>query len=60
MATINFTAFEAHKLKEAYLQAVKEQKPQFTALGHEFVTEYAKYLLQYLAREGIGSFEHRD
>lgn len=39
------------RFRKAYNQAVKENKDSFTFDGNEFVTNYAKYLLQYLDQE---------
>ena len=36
------------RLRTAYEQAVREGKEQFTFEGHDYVTDYAKYLLEYL------------
>lgn len=52
--TINWTPDTYLKLLRAYLRAVEEGKDQFTLTlptPHEFVTGYAKYLLEYLEGE---------
>lgn len=36
------------RLQARYDLAVKNKEDRFTFEGHEFVTDYAKYLLQYL------------
>lgn len=36
------------KLKLAYEKAKKENKKMFEIEGYKFVTDYAKYLLEYL------------
>jgi hypothetical protein len=46
--TINFTKESVLKLKDAYALAVTEGRDQFTFEGHELLTSYAKYLIQYL------------
>lgn len=43
----------AQRLRKAYQQAKKENKETFTFEGHEFVTQYAYYLLEYLKMEGV-------
>jgi hypothetical protein len=37
------------RLKARYKQAVDAGEDSFTLDGHEFLTNYAKYLLEYLA-----------
>lgn len=36
------------RLRKAYSDAVEQKLDQFTFEGHEYVTGYAKYLLEYL------------
>lgn len=36
------------RLRKAYVKAVDENAEQFTFEGNEYVTNYAKYLLEYL------------
>jgi len=36
------------EFKDAYNQAVKDDKKQFTFKGMEFLTGYAKYLIEYI------------
>lgn len=48
MNTINFDKHLLAKLKEAYDIAVKEGKESFVFEGHELLTSYAKYLIEYL------------
>lgn len=43
-----FTKASVKKLEKRYKEAVKKKEDVFTFDGHEFVTNYAKYLLQYL------------
>ena len=35
-------------LKQEYNKAVKEKKDIFICQGHEFLTAYAKYVIEYL------------
>jgi len=51
--TINFTKESVLKLKDAYALAVTEGRDQFTFEGHELLTSYAKYLIQYLDDIGL-------
>jgi hypothetical protein len=51
--TIMFDKPKAQRLQKAYDAAVKAGADQFTFEGNEFVTNYAKYLLEYLKNEGI-------
>ena len=46
---INYTPAKVRALRHAYTQAVKAGQEQFTFEGNEYVTGYAKYLLEYLA-----------
>ena len=39
------------ELRKAYARACKDHRDQFTHDGSEFVTGYAKYLIQYLENE---------
>lgn len=48
MNIINFTKELYLELKEAYNQALKENKVQFTFHNNILVTSYAKYLIEYL------------
>ena len=50
---IEFTPEKAKRLKKAYEAAVKENKNSFIFEGNEFVTGYAKYVLEYLAMRKI-------
>jgi hypothetical protein len=40
-------------LRKAYEKAVREGKDTFSIDGYDFVTGYAKYLLEYLKMRGI-------
>ncbi len=45
---MELTPQKVDRLEKRYAQAVENNEEQFTFDGHEFLTEYAKYLLQYL------------
>lgn len=45
---ISFTVKNRETLRKCYDQAVASNKEKFTFLGHELLTSYAKYLLQFL------------
>ena len=45
---ITFTATKFKKLKTIYNKAVKEQKESFTFEGDEWLTQYAKHVIEYL------------
>lgn len=44
-----FLNISVPELRRAYNRAVKQGKEQFTYKDHDFVTSYAKYLLEYLS-----------
>lgn len=46
---INFTLEKARAPRRAYTHAVEAHQESFVFEGNEFLTSYAKYLLQYLA-----------
>lgn len=48
---IEFDYAKYQRLRKAYDTAVAEYKDQFTFEGHELVTAYAKYLLEYLGNQ---------
>jgi hypothetical protein len=48
MITIIWTPEKRDELRRLYAQAVDTNKDTFVIDGHELVTSYAKYLLQYL------------
>tara|TARA_Y100001937_G_scaffold27619_1_gene39736 strand:- start:198 stop:365 length:168 start_codon:yes stop_codon:yes gene_type:complete len=48
MQTITFSQEKLQHLKDAYAVAVTEGRDQFTFEGHELLTSYAKYLIEYL------------
>jgi len=45
---MTFTIDTYTRFKLQYLKASNNKKEKFTFDGHEFLTEYAKYLLMYL------------
>jgi hypothetical protein len=49
MPNVSFTRESAQRLKQAYVRATKEGKQSFIFEGNEYVVDYAKYLLEYLA-----------
>lgn len=48
-ANISFTYPKAVRLQRAYRQALEDNQPQFTFEGHEYLCDYVRYLLDYLA-----------
>lgn len=46
--TIEFDEDRMGRLQKAYHKALVEKKDVFIFEGHEFVTKYAKYVLEYL------------
>ena len=51
--TIQFDSKLLKELKREYQKAVDENLESFMFHGHEFVTGYAKYLIEYLEMEGL-------
>ena len=47
---VTFDKPKIERLGTAYEQAVKESKEQFAFEGEDYVTDYAKYLLEYLRK----------
>ena len=45
---INVSRFDFISLKRLYKKAVEEKKNVFTFKGHQLLTSYAKYLIEYL------------
>jgi hypothetical protein len=45
---IEFTPEKAKQLQKYYLYALKEKKITFFFEGNEYVTHYAKYLIEHL------------
>ncbi len=48
METINITHAQFNELKKLYAKAVKDKAKSFEFLGNELLTDYAKYLIQYI------------
>ena len=48
MKMINFDRQKLKELKTLYNKAVKESKESFTYNGDEYLTSYAKYMIEYL------------
>lgn len=53
--TIEFDEDRMGRLQKAYDKALVEKKDVFIFEGHEFVTKYAKYVLEYLNTAFPGS-----
>lgn len=49
--TISLSHSDYLELAAAYEQAVLHKKDKFTWREHEFVTDYAKYLLEYITNK---------
>jgi hypothetical protein len=47
---VTFDRPKIERLTSAYEQAVKESKKEFTFEGQDYVTDYAKHLLEYLRK----------
>jgi hypothetical protein len=47
-STISWTREKLKRLVAAHAEAVRTSKTEFTFEGNEFVTSYAKYLIEYL------------
>lgn len=48
MKSINWTREMLARFKKRYQQAVDKSEEQFNFDGNDFVTDYAKYLIEYL------------
>lgn len=48
MNTITFDQETFKKLKQEYKKAVENQQEIFVFQGHELLTQYAKYIIEYL------------
>jgi hypothetical protein len=48
MKTILWTKHKLKEIKKAYAKALELKQESFFFEGNEFVTEYAKYLIEYL------------
>lgn len=46
-----------YRLKEAYAEARRDSKRVFVIDGSEVVTDFAKYLIEYLEGEGLEPIE---
>jgi len=51
---MEFTDEKTQQLRDEYNKAVEQGKDSFTFHGRELVTDYAKYLLQYLTGQYEG------
>lgn len=47
MNMVEFTQESWHRFKDRYAQAVLTAEEQFTFEGHEFVTAFAKYFIEF-------------
>ena len=54
---MTFDTVKAERLQLRYNEAVANNEEQFVFEGHELLTAYAKYLLQFLQMEGLLSNE---
>lgn len=52
--SVVFDILKRERLRKAYNDAVEKRLDQFTFEGQEYITGYAKYLLEYLDME-LGS-----
>ena len=48
MDTLDVNQEEFKELKNLYAQAVKDKKEQFVFKGKDFLTDYAKYVIEWL------------
>lgn len=48
---INFDSQKLKELKSCYNTAIKENKESFIFKGDEYLTTYAKYVIEYLENE---------
>lgn len=48
METIEYNKSKLKLLKKAYNEAVNQKKDSFTFQNQEYVTDYAKYLIEHL------------
>lgn len=51
MTTMLFTPVMQRRFKAAHAKATEEGKDSFVFEGHEFLVEYAKYMIQYMEME---------
>ena len=52
---IQFDEAKYRSLKKAHERAVQNREEQFTWNGHDLVTNYAAYLIEYLEMNGYGN-----
>lgn len=45
---VKFDAAKRERLRKAHKKALKDKKDQFTFEGHEYLTRFAGYVLEYL------------
>ena len=51
MSTFEFTDELFEEFKSLYENSVKDEKESFEFQGHEVLTSYAKYVIQYLEQD---------
>ena len=51
MKTISFDQQKLKEFKRLYNKAVKEGKDSFIFIGDEYLTTYAKYVIEYLTNQ---------
>jgi hypothetical protein len=54
MSTFEFTDELFEEFKSLYEKSVKDEKESFEFQGHEVLTSYAKYVIQYLEQNDTG------
>lgn len=54
MSTFEFTDELFAEFKSLYEKSVKDEKESFEFQGHEVLTSYAKYVIQYLEQDDTG------
>lgn len=45
---LEFTPSKARRFKEVYQDTLEHHRQSFIFEGHEFLTDYAKYVIEYL------------
>ena len=55
---LNINEEELKNLKMVYKQALEEERGSFTFQGKELLTNYGKYLIEYLETQNISDKEH--
>jgi hypothetical protein len=48
MKTVSFSADDLNQFKKLYKQAIRDEKEIIIFRGDEYLTTYAKYLIEYL------------